>query len=147
MASLLDVMLHDWRWLRLGITTPNVEVPHAEINLSIILWVMTNLQFHGNYNENPVNFLRNAVTYEGVHPDSIRLLLIPFALGGKANEWLDMLPPGTIATMEDFLQLFVKSYNKAKFKIRELGSGNDSRTHHTKDGSGPRKCEVSVQED
>lgn len=46
--------------------------------------------------------------YEGIPKDNIRLLLISSALRGKAREWLDMLPPNTITTWEEFLYLFLK---------------------------------------
>lgn len=45
--------------------------------------------------------------YEGIPNNIILLLLIQFALGGKAREWLDMLPPDTKRNIPTTIVLIV----------------------------------------
>lgn len=50
----------------------------------------------------------STTSYDRVRNDTIRLLLIQFALGGKEKDWLDILPLNTITMWEEFLRLFLK---------------------------------------
>lgn len=114
MTSLINIMLHDHSWLSPGITMLPIGVPHFELNMSLIAWVISNLQFSEDETEDPMGFLHrfrhicSTVSYLRVLNEMIWLLLISFALRGKAKEWLDMLPPDTITSWEEFLQLFLK---------------------------------------
>lgn len=81
-----------------------------EINPSLLTWLTTNKQFNDDSTMDHVAFPRQfeqiciMVGYVGVSEEAIKLLLIPFALGGQIQEWLEALASGTITTWEEFLQ-------------------------------------------
>lgn len=46
--------------------------------------------------------------YAGVSTEVIKLLLIPFTLGGQEKAWLDALPPYIVTIWIEFVQLFLR---------------------------------------
>ncbi|KAA3477902.1 Retrotransposon gag protein [Gossypium australe] len=75
-----------------------------KINLALLTWVSMNLQYSDEVDLDSV--ICSTLRYLGVFDEAVKLLLIPFALGGRVEEWLE-LPPGTITSWEEFVQLFL----------------------------------------
>nr|GFC60704.1 reverse transcriptase domain-containing protein [Tanacetum cinerariifolium] len=90
------------------INANNFELKQTLINL------VQNNQFTGR--QDPHNHLRffNKVTSTFRHPEvpntTIKLLIFPFSLEGKARTWLDKEPPRSILTWEDLVLKFINQF-------------------------------------
>nr|GEU80243.1 reverse transcriptase domain-containing protein [Tanacetum cinerariifolium] len=89
-----------------AIVVPPINAKNFELKQTLINLVQSN-QFTAR--QDPHNHLRffNKVTSTFRHPEvpntTIKLLLFPFSLEGKARIWLDKEPPRSILTWEDLV--------------------------------------------
>ncbi|KAA3487085.1 reverse transcriptase [Gossypium australe] len=101
-------------WLRSSISRPVIYSPHFEISPALLTWISNNVRFANHVNEDPIAFLRkfdlicSTISYVGIPSEAIKLVLIPFMLGGKEKMWLEAFPPDTITTCNDFVQLLLR---------------------------------------
>ena len=91
---------------------------------SITLQLLQGVQFTGLSHEDPnLNFLKvcDAVKYNGVSDDAIRLRLFPFSLKDKAKHWITIEPSDSITTWDElvnrFLTWFFPPSKAAKLRI------------------------------
>nr|GEW39670.1 reverse transcriptase domain-containing protein [Tanacetum cinerariifolium] len=96
-----------------AIVVPPINANNFELKQTLINLVQSN-QFTGR--QDPHNHLRffNKVTSMFRHPEvpntTIKLLLFPFSLEGKARIWLDKEPPRSILTWEDLVSKFINQF-------------------------------------
>nr|GEU94597.1 DNA-directed DNA polymerase [Tanacetum cinerariifolium] len=96
-----------------AIVVPPINANNFKLKQTLINLVQSN-QFMGR--QDPHNHLRffNKVTSTFRHPEvpntSIKLLLFPFSLEGKARTWLDKEPPRSILTWEDLVSKFINQF-------------------------------------
>ncbi|KAK9057912.1 hypothetical protein SSX86_022751 [Deinandra increscens subsp. villosa] len=92
--------------------TANWQVPSHVINT-----LTHSIQFHGREDEDaPTHISRfiricNTFGLTGVANEIIYLRLFPFSLTSRAAEWLETLPPNSIATWDDLTAKFLKKYH------------------------------------
>nr|GEZ51530.1 hypothetical protein [Tanacetum cinerariifolium] len=96
-----------------AIVIPPSNANNFELKQTLINLVQSN-QFTGR--QDPHNHLRffNKVTSTFRHPEvpntTVKLLLFPFSLEGKARIWLDKEPPRSILTCEDLVSKFINQF-------------------------------------
>nr|GEX96333.1 hypothetical protein [Tanacetum cinerariifolium] len=96
-----------------AIVVPPINGNNFELEQTLINLVQSN-QFTGRHD--PHNHLRffNKVTSTFRHPEvpntTVKLLLFPFSLEGKARTWLDKEPPRSILTWEDLVSKFINQF-------------------------------------
>nr|GEZ50130.1 reverse transcriptase domain-containing protein [Tanacetum cinerariifolium] len=95
------------------IVVPQINANNFELKQTLINLVQSN-QFTGRQDlHNHLRFV-NKVTSTFRHPEvpntTIKLLLFPFSLEGKARIWLDKEPPRSILTWEDLVSKFINQF-------------------------------------
>nr|GEY54096.1 reverse transcriptase domain-containing protein [Tanacetum cinerariifolium] len=96
-----------------AIVVPPINANDFKLKQTLINLVQSN-HFMGR--EDPHNHLQffNKVTSMFKHPEvpntTIKLLLFPFSLEGKARTWLDKEPPHSILTREDLISKFINQF-------------------------------------
>ncbi|KAI3828034.1 hypothetical protein L1987_02125 [Smallanthus sonchifolius] len=124
-----------------SVAQPAAAANNFEIKSSIIHLMETSAQFNGLPDEDPnahiAYFLRICATFK-IHncsDDVVRLRLFPFSLCGRAMEWLDALPPGTITTWDEMAEQFLLKYfpsnitAKLRSSIAGFRQDNDESLH------------------
>ncbi|KAA3477945.1 reverse transcriptase [Gossypium australe] len=110
MATMMGKTIFDTNGLKLTIARPIMSTIPFENNPSLLTWLLTNMQFNDDSTMDPMTFLTrfeqicSTMSYAGVLEEAIKFLLIPFALRGHIQEWLEALTLGTITTWEGFVQ-------------------------------------------
>ncbi|CAA7028463.1 unnamed protein product [Microthlaspi erraticum] len=95
-----------------GIHPPPIEAHAYEIKPSLIRLIQSS-KFLGNGLENPYDHLdyfdRLCSTFRicGVPKDSIKLILFPFSLGGKASQWERAIPSHLVNSWDDCKRVFL----------------------------------------
>nr|GEZ11646.1 reverse transcriptase domain-containing protein [Tanacetum cinerariifolium] len=96
-----------------AIVVPQINANNSELKQTLINLVQSN-QFTGR--QDPHNHIRffNKVTSTFRHLEvpntTVKLLLFPFSLEGKARIWLDKEPPRSILTWEDLVSKFINQF-------------------------------------
>ena len=99
-----------------SIRRPPIQANTFEIKPNIIQMIQHSIQFAGLSSDDPnlhiANFLELCDTFRhnGVSDDAIRLRLFPFSLRDKAKAWLISLPPRSITTWNELVQVFLVKY-------------------------------------
>ena len=67
------------------------------------------------------NFLEvcDAIKYNGVTEEALRLRLFPLSLGDRAKHWLTSQPPDSITTSNDLVQKFLTKFSHLR-KLHNL---------------------------
>ena len=73
-------------------------------------------KFHGVENEDPNKHLKefhivcSSFMPQGISEDQVKLRAFPFSLDDRAKDWLFYLPPGSVDTWTDMVQLFLERF-------------------------------------
>ena len=73
-------------------------------------------RFHGIENEDPNKHLKefhvvcSSFRPQGIPEEQIKLRAFPFSLADRAKEWLFYLPPGSVDTWTEMVQLFLERF-------------------------------------
>ncbi|KAG8634279.1 hypothetical protein MANES_17G023144v8 [Manihot esculenta] len=122
----------------LCITYPPLTVPF-ELKTCLIHLLP---KFRGRENENPHKHLKEfTIVYssmrpQGISEDQVKLRAFPFSLDDYAKDWLFYLPPGSITSWDDMVQIFLDKYfppSKSIGIIREITSIRQKQTEDVYD--------------
>ncbi|KAK8935601.1 hypothetical protein KSP39_PZI013849 [Platanthera zijinensis] len=101
--------------LQFSITRPAIEANNFKID-SMTMQLVQHNKFGGLNNEDPNSHLRTFIeicdTFKinGASEEAIKLRLFPFSLEGKARDWLNSLPNGSITTWAILIEKFLAKY-------------------------------------
>jgi len=102
--TLLDYLAPADQTVRSAIRVPAVQANNFELRIPLVQ-AMQGIQFGGTLGEDPHLHIRkflqlaNTVKMNGVTSDTIRLILFPFSMTDRVNNWLNnSLPEGSITT-------------------------------------------------
>ncbi|CAL1402144.1 unnamed protein product [Linum trigynum] len=99
--------------MRSPIQHRHVPANNFEVSTSVITMLRGSVVFRGKEGECPRSHLRrfhkliDGIKIYGVPADAIQLSYFPFTLEGKAKEWLDTRPPGSITTFANLADKFL----------------------------------------
>ena len=114
-ATVNDFASRNLRGTQSCIRIPDVQARNFEIKPVMITMLQMHGMFHGLYNEDANKHLMyflevcDSFKQNGVPADVLRLRLFPFSLQGKAREWFNNLPEGSISSWNEL---------EAKFRAR-----------------------------
>jgi len=114
--TLLDYLAPADQTVRSAIRVPTVQANNFELRIPLVQ-AMQNIQFGGTPGEDPHLHIRkflqlaNTVKMNGVTSDTIRLILFPFSVTDRVNNWLNnSLPEGSITTWDQLQRQFLTHY-------------------------------------
>ena len=94
---------------------PSIEASNFELKPALIAKVHQN-RFTWHPSEDPneqlSRFLRmaNIVKLNGVHPDVIKLQMVPFSLRDIATSWFKSLPYGSVSKWEELVEAYLSIF-------------------------------------
>ncbi|KAK8923616.1 hypothetical protein KSP39_PZI019737 [Platanthera zijinensis] len=114
--------------LHFSIARPTIAANNFKIDSTIMQLIQHN-KFGGLNNEDANSHLRSFLEIcdmykvNGASSEAIQLMLFPFSLEGKAKDWLNSLPHGSITTWEQLVDKFLNKYfppSKTAKLIRDI---------------------------
>ena len=114
--TLLDYLAPADQTVRSAISVPAIQANNFELRIPLVN-AMQGIQFGGTPGEDPHMHIRkflqlaNTVKMNGVTSDTIRLILFPFSVTDRVNNWLNnSLPEGSITTWDQLQRQFLTHY-------------------------------------
>ena len=65
--------------------------------------------------------MTNTVKLNGVRPNVIKLQLFPFSLRDMATTWFDSLPVGSVNTLEELVEAFMRKFFPPTLAVERRG--------------------------